>query len=89
MFEDGKYKRNPDVSWRTIEGQAVLILNKEGEVQVLNEVGTYVWENVGLPLEELARNIAETYEVPLDQARADAREFLETLEQTGALVNEG
>lgn len=89
MFEDGKYKRNPDVSWRTIEGQAVLILNKEGEVQVLNEVGTYVWENVGLSLEDLARNIAGAYEVPLDQARADAREFLETLEQAGALVNEG
>jgi hypothetical protein len=89
MFEDGKYKRNPDVSWRTIEGQAVLILNKEGEVQVLNQVGTLVWENVGLPLEELARNIAAAYDVPLDQARADAREFLETLEQAGALMIEG
>jgi hypothetical protein len=89
MFEDGRYKRNPNVSWRTIEGQAVLILNKEGEVQVLNQVGTFVWENLGLSLEELARNIAEAYDVPMNQARSDAREFLETLEQAGALVIEG
>ena len=86
MLQDTKLERNPDVSWRTIEGQTVLVLNREGEVQVLNEVGTYIWENLGLPFEELVRNIASTYEVELDQARIDAREFLEELEKAGALV---
>ena len=89
MNKDGEFKRNPDVSWRTIEGQAVLILNKEGEIQVLNEVGTYVWEHLDLPFEEIARNIAAAYEVQLDQARNDVTEFIEELQKAGALVEKG
>lgn len=89
MTEGGAFVRNPDVSWRTIEGQSVLVLNKEGEVHVLNEVGTYVWEHLELPLEELARNIAATYEVDVLQARQDVKDFIEELREAGALVEKG
>jgi hypothetical protein len=86
VTDDRAFVRNPDVSWRTIEGQSVLVLNREGEVHVLNEVGTYVWEHLELPPEELARNIAAAYEVGLDQAREDVRDFIEELREAGALV---
>lgn len=36
------FVKDPDVSWRNIEGQAVLLHNRFGEIQVLNEMGTYV-----------------------------------------------
>ena len=86
MAENAPYRRNPDVSWRTIEGQAVLILNREGEVQVLNEVGTYVWEHLELSPDEMARNIAERFEVTEDEARRDFEAFLVELRKTGALI---
>jgi hypothetical protein len=86
MFEDGKYKRNPDVSWRTIEGQAVLIHNRNSEVIVVNEVGTLIWEQFDEGLESILRNIQDTFEVSRADAESDAREFLEQLISAGALL---
>lgn len=86
MFEDGKYKRNPDVSWRTIEGQAVLIHNRNSEVIVVNEVGTLIWEKFDEGLVAILRNIQETFEVSQAEAERDAREFLEQLVSAGALL---
>ena len=76
------------MSWRTIEGQAVLIFNREGEVQVLNEIGTLVREHAGEPIEDLAGNIAESYEVSYDEALADARAFVAELLASGALLED-
>jgi DNA-binding GntR family transcriptional regulator len=85
VAENAPYRRNPDVSWRTIEGQAVLILNREGEVQVLNEVGTYVWEHLELSPDEMARNIASEYDVPGEEAHGDVVRFIEELKASGAI----
>jgi hypothetical protein len=86
MYEDGKFQRNPDVSWRTIEGQAVLIHNRNSEVLVVNEVGTLIWEHFDEGLEGILRNIQETFEVSRAEAERDAREFLEHLVSAGALL---
>ncbi|MEW5765448.1 MAG: PqqD family protein [Acidobacteriota bacterium] len=86
MTEHPTLRRNPDVSWRTIEGQSVLVFNREGEVQVLNEIGTYVWEHLEEGAEALARNISEKYEVEFGEARRDVAEFLQDLRRSGALL---
>jgi len=86
MYEESAFRRNPDVSWRVIEGQAVLVHNVEGEIEVLNEVGTYLWEHAGEPLEALAGNIVKDYQVALEDARRDALEFFEALIASGALI---
>jgi hypothetical protein len=88
MSHPSRPKRNPDVSWRSIEGQAVLIHNRLGEIQVLNELGTYIWENLDSEPVALARNIAERYEVSKDEAERDLLEFVETLRASGALADE-
>ena len=88
MTNIAKSKRNPDVSWRSIEGQAVLIHNRLGEIQVLNEVGTYIWENLDEDPKALARNISELYEVSLKDAERDLAEFLDALRDSGALAND-
>lgn len=80
------YRRNPDVSWRTIEGQAVLVFNREGEIQVLNEVGTHVWEHIGEAPESMARNIASAYDVSEEEALRDVGAFLEALQDSGAIL---
>lgn len=85
MADARRLKRNPDVSWRVIEGQAVLILNKEGEVQVLNELGTFIWERAEEDPEEVVRAIVSQYEVTPDEARKDLEEFVGSLLASGAL----
>ncbi len=87
MNEVHKLKRNPDVSWRTIEGQAVLIHNRLGEIQVLNDLGTYVWENFDLGPQDLARNIAEQHEVSSEEAERDVLDFIRALRESGALAD--
>jgi hypothetical protein len=86
MTDVPRLRKNPDVSWRVIEGQAVLILNKEGEVQVLNEVGTYIWEHAEEDRDEVARRIASDYEVTPEEARNDVEEFVNSLIASGALL---
>jgi len=88
MAEAQRFRKNPNVSWRTIEGQAVLIFNKEGEIQVLNEVGTYIWEHAEEDLEETIRAIVTTYSIPPEEARRDAEEFVQSLLASGALKAE-
>jgi len=87
MTEVHKLKRNPDVSWRTIEGQAVLIHNRLGEIQVLNDIGTYVWENFDLGPQVLAGNIAEQHEVTPEEAERDVLDFIRALRESGALAD--
>lgn len=87
MVEQTVHRRNPDVSWRVIEGQAVLVFNIEGEVQVLNEVGTYIWEHVEEEdVDTLAQGIAKAFAVSEEEARRDLLVFLEELRKSGALL---
>ncbi len=79
-------KKNPDVSWQMVEGQAVLIHNRLGEIMVLNEVGSLVWKNIEEGADRTAHLIAEEYDVPEEQAKSDMAEFLKELENCGALV---
>lgn len=80
------FKKNPDVSWQMVEGQAVLIHNRLGEIMVLNEVGSLIWKNIEEGEDRTASLIVEEYEVTEDQARADVAEFLRELEGCGALI---
>ena len=86
MFDPKCYRRNPDVSWRLIEGQAVLVHNREGEIEVLNEVGSYLWEHAGEPLDDLAGNICRDFDVSKERALEDAQEFYVALVASGALL---
>ncbi len=85
MFDPKLYSRNPDVAWRLIEGQAVLVHNREGEIEVLNELGSYLWGHAGEPLDGLAGNISQDFDVTKEQALQDSEEFYQALVASGAL----
>jgi hypothetical protein len=84
----GNFKKNPDVSWQMVEGQAVLIHNRLGEIQVLNEVGSVIWEHLEEGLENLAKRISSEYEVSCEEAKKDVEVFIEELQKAGALTAE-
>ena len=89
MAQWERYRRNPEVSWRTIEGQAVLVLNREGEIQVLNAVGTLVWEHIGEVPSAIAGRIASEYDVSPEEALEDVFAFLEEMRSAGTIVAAG
>lgn len=75
-------KRNPDVAWRVVDGQAILVHSSLGEVQVLNEVGSYIWEHLEEEPDSLVDQITDVFEIDRERATNDLRQFLADLEKT-------
>ncbi len=78
---------HPDVAARTIEDEAVVVLPVQGEVLVLNEVGTRIWDLVdGLKtVQEIIDTIVDEFDVTPPEAGRDADEFLATMTARQAL----
>ncbi|MCX7829549.1 MAG: PqqD family protein [Acidobacteria bacterium] len=82
------FKKNPDVSWQIVEGQAVLIHNKLGEIQVLNDVGSVVWEHLEEGVDKLVERVTSEFEVSNEEARKDIESFINELKEAGAIYTE-
>jgi len=82
---DAACRRNPDIAWRTVEGHCILIHNTLGEVMVLNEIGTYVWEHVEEGMDAVVDGIVENYEVEPETARIDVQQFIDDLMKSDLL----
>lgn len=92
----GTYRRNPDVVYRVIAGEAILIpisrqVQGAGRMLTLNETGSFVWEKLDgqRRLEEILREILDEYEVDEETARRDLLELISSLEETGAVLPPG
>ena len=76
------------VATRVVEGAAVIVLADSGMIQVLDEVGTRVWELMdgSRTVAQIAQEIESEYEVGLEQAAADVEELAEKLLAAQAIV---
>jgi len=76
------------VAARVVEGQAVIILTDSGEVNVLNDVGTRIWELVDgkHSVQEIAETIVGEFQVSREVALEDTKEFLKNLEASQVIV---
>ena len=77
---------HPQVAARIVDGSAVIVLADSGQVNVLNSVGTRIWEladgtrTVG----QIADIIQREFEVTGAQALDDAAAFLQELVELNA-----
>ena len=83
-----KFKKNTDVTCQKVEGQAVLIHNRLGEIQVLNEVGSLIWENLEKGSDEIVETICKEYDVTKEEAKKDVEDFLKELKENQAITEE-
>jgi len=86
------YRKNPDVVYRVISGEAILIpITREtqgaGRMLTLNETGAFVWERLDgeRRLEDILREILDEFEVEEGTARRDLLELIAELEKAGAI----
>jgi hypothetical protein len=72
-------KRHPHAASRTYEGEAVVVVPALGEYDILNPVGTRVWELVDgtRTVEDIVKIIVEEYDVDESTAGADVRKLVE------------
>lgn len=73
---------------RLLDGEAVLVHPAQGRVRVLNQVGARIWELADgeRSIQEIARLLAQEYEVELPQAELDAVAFCTDLAGRGLLA---
>ncbi|MCX6348045.1 MAG: PqqD family protein, partial [Candidatus Aureabacteria bacterium] len=81
------YRRNPDVVFRLIAGETILVpASKEtqavGRLFTLNETGAFVWGKIDgrRSVEEIARLLAQEYGAEDKTARRDVVALLKKLE---------
>ncbi|MCB1033152.1 MAG: PqqD family protein [Acidobacteria bacterium] len=80
-------KVSPDVMFRELQGEAVLLDLKSQKYFGLDAVGTRIWQllETETPRTAMLDALLEEFEVSRDQLRADLSAFLERLEAAGLI----
>ncbi len=78
----------PEVIWRQLDENAVVVSPKVGKVRVFNGSGTLIWQMLAQnePLAAICERLVQTYDVTPEQAEADLQRFVADLTQRGLLV---
>ena len=81
ITKDFVLSRNEDAAGRIVDGEAVVLTLADAEVNVMNSVGTRIWELVDgtRTVGDIAAVISAEFEVSTEEALADAGEFLAEL----------
>jgi hypothetical protein len=83
-------QRSRDVAFRDMDGEMVLVSAGNACAYSLNGVGSHVWRQIDgqRGIEEIAADVARSFGVPLGQALADVRAFLDDITREGLLATE-
>ncbi len=68
-----------------IEDGLILYDPEKDESFVLNGTGAFIWQNISLDQRKIAQLLSKEFDVGLDQALADVKEFLALLRERGLL----
>lgn len=80
--------KNPDAACRVYDGQAMIVLPGHSEVNVLNAIGSFIWNGIDgrRTLGEIVQQLLNEYDISREQAVADLEEFVASLREHG-MVN--
>ena len=81
------YKLNPRYSWKKLAAGRIILDLEKGTYFTLNETASVVWDGVvdGNEEEAIATSLAESYAIPVEQAKADVDGTIAQLVQEGVL----
>jgi phosphatidylserine decarboxylase len=75
--------RNPQLAWREIDGEIVIISPEDSQVHELNETAALVWKHADgeRSVEQIAAGVAAEYDVSCESAQKDIAELIAQLEE--------
>jgi hypothetical protein len=79
---------HPQVATRVVDGEALIVLADSGQVNVLNPVGTRMWELMDgtHDVQQIVDAICAEFDVTADVAKRDLEEFLQQLIDAKAIL---
>ena len=79
---------HPELTWRLLDGEAVIVSPTSGEIRVLNHVGTKIWQLIvdTHTVEEIEQALVNQYGLSPQQANADVSAFIEDLLDRGLVI---
>ena len=79
---------HPQVAARVVDGSAVIVLADSGQVNVLNQVGTRIWDLIDgtRNVQDLVRVVENEYTVTPETALRDVQAFLQSLLDADAVT---
>ena len=80
-MSEAPLRKHPDAASRNYDGEAFIVVPGLGEYNILNPIGTRVWDLIDgqRGISEIARVISDEYEVASELAEADVKSFVEDL----------
>ena len=78
----------PNLIWRVLDNETVVVSPRDGNYCVLNGMGTIIWQLLSEQnlLGDIELYLVNNYDVSVEQAREDIGCFLTDLDQRGLLV---
>ena len=78
---------NPDLIWRQVDENTVVVTPQDGQMRVLNGVGSTIWQLLAdnQPKEAIIAHLVAHYTVTAEQASTDLDKFLTELEDRNLL----
>ena len=85
MDPEARYRRDGELPFQEIQGQAVVVSPARQELHQLDEVATFLWNRLERPcsVADLAGALCAEFEVDPERAERDVRAFLADLEKKG------
>lgn len=81
------YSIQEDIVSRTVQGEEVLVDLVSGTYYGLNEVGTFIWQEIkkNKSSNEIAIALCEAYDIGLDEAEKDIIKLFNDLNKKGVV----
>ena len=81
MNDTPRVKRHPGAAWRKLDGRIMIVTPGDAMLHLLNEVGTFLWEQLDQPRDprELAEAVCAAFDVDPDTAAGDVRDFVDEI----------
>ncbi len=85
-----KFRRSPDLPFRVVDEEVVIVSPPKGEVTVLNETAAKIWQLLDgkRTLKQIADILTAEFEVKREKAYSDCLDFIKKLEQKGFVQSE-
>lgn len=83
----GNYQVSGGLTWREVNGELVVMELESGHYHLFNPVGGKIWLGLASnrPLNDIARELAQGYDVEWERAQKDITAFMATLMRKGLL----